>query len=493
VGTGRNVAAGFAGATWSALLSLAVVPFYLRYLGHEAFGLVGVLVTVQGLLAVLDAGLSQTMNREMARALGADRTATTANLLRSMEYIYWIAALIAGCALALGSAAIAGNWLHVEALPAETVRDTLILIGAVVACRLPVGLYIGALSGAQKLTTVNAVNAVAATLTSFGGVWLAAASGSVEVLMAWQAVAGLLHALTLRTLAWRIPGKETPRRFDKAALSSVAAFGWGSALITLLGIALTQTDKILLSRMLSLADFGYYAMAGSAAARMLQLVASPLFSAVFPHFSSLVASNRSSQLAHNYRLGSCALAGVLFPGAAVLVVFSEYLIRLWTGDAGIAEKLGPTLAWMSVGYAINGVMNVPYALQLAFGNTRLPLAISAIVAIIALPLTVLLTVKLGMVGGALAGAVMNVIYLFLGAWLTHRHILTGLAPRWLAIDIGKPLVISAAVGSIAWVLGASRLPGLLPLGAAVLTGAVASGVIVITSSDLRALRLRAFR
>jgi O-antigen/teichoic acid export membrane protein len=492
VGTGRNVAAGFAGATWSALLSLAVVPLYLRYLGHEAFGLVGVLVTVQGLLAVLDAGLSQTMNREMARALGTGRTATTANLLRSMEYIYWIAALIAGCALALGSAAIAGNWLHVEALPAETVRDTLILIGAVVACRLPVGLYIGALSGAQKLTTVNVVNVVAATLTSFGGVWLAAASGSIEFLMAWHAVAGLLHALTLRTLAWRIPGKEAPRRFDEAALSSVAAFGWGSALITLLGIALTQTDKILLSRMLSLADFGYYAIAGGAA-RMLYLVASPLFSAVFPHFSSLVASNGSSQLAHNYRLGSSALASVLFPGAAVLVVFSEYLIRLWTGDAVIAEKLGPTLAWMSVGYAINGVMHMPYALQLAFGNTRLPLAISAIVAIIALPLTVLLTVRLGMVGGALAGAVMNVIYLFLGAWLTHRYILTGLAPRWLAIDIGKPLVISAAVGGIAWVLGASRLPGLLPLGAAVLTGAVAIGVSLITSSDLRALRLRAFR
>ena len=492
MGTGRNVIAGFAGASWSALLSLAVVPLYLRYLGHEAYGLVGVLVTVQGLLVFLDAGLSQTMNREMARALSADRAATTANLLRSMEYIYWLAALIAGCALALGSAAIAENWLHAQELPEKTVRTALVLIGAVVACRLPVGLYVGALSGAQRLTTVNAVHIVAATLTSLGGVLLAAVYGSIEYLMAWQALVSLLHALTLRTLAWRIPGRETPRRFDRAALSSVSSFGWGAALITLLGIVLTSTDKILLSRMLSLADFGYYAMAGGVA-RMLLLVASPFFNAVFPHFSSLVASNGSTQLAHDYRLGSSALAGILFPAAAVLVVFSEFLIQLWTGDAVIAEKLGPTLAWMSVGFALNGVMHLPYALQLAFGNTRLPLTISTILTIIVLPLTVLLTVKLGMVGGALAGALLNVIYLFLGAWMTHRRILTGLAPRWLTVDIGRPLAISAAVGGIAWFLGASRLSGLLPLGAAVMTGAVAIGLILLSSPELRALSFRAFR
>ncbi len=492
MGTGRNVVAGLAGSSWGALLSLAVVPLYLRYLGPEAYGLVGVLVTVQGLLAIVDVGLSQTMNREMARALSADRTATTANLLRSLEYIYWLAALIAGCTLALGSTAIADDWLHVQALPAETVRIAVMLIGAVVACRLPVGLYVGALAGARRLTTVNAVNIVAATLTSLGGVWLAAVYRSIVYLLAWQAFVSLLHALTLRTLAWRIPGKETPRHFDRAALSAVSSFGAGAALITLLGIALTYTDKVLLSRMLSLADFGYYAMAGSVAG-MLHLVAGPLFSAVFPHFSSMVASNRSTQLARDYRLGSSALAGVLFPGAAVLVVFSEYLLELWTGDAVVAEKMGPTFALMSVGCAINGVMHLPYALQLAFGNTRLPLVIATILTIIVLPLTALLIVKLGMVGGALAGALMNVIYLFLGAWLTHRHILAGLAPRWLAVDIGKPLAISIAVGSVAWVLGISRLPGLLPLGAAVLTGGVASGLILITSSDLRALSLRAFR
>jgi len=492
VGTRRNVVAGLVGASWGALLSLAVVPLYLRYLGPEVIGLVGFLVTVQGLLAIIDVGLSQTMNREMARAVSTDQAATTANLMRSLEYIYWMAALIAGGVLALGSGAIVDNWLRAEALSAETVQTAVVLIGAVVACRLPVGLYVGALSGAHRLTTVNIVNVIAATLTSLGGVWLAAVSGSVVYFMAWQALVSLLHALTLRTLAWRIPGRETPRRFDKAALSSVSSFGAGAALITLLGIALTYTDKVLLSRMLSLADFGYYAMAGSVA-RMLHLVAGPLFGAVFPHFSSLVASNGSTQLTHDYRLGSSALAGVLFPGAAVLVVFSEYLIQLWTGDPVVAEKLGPTLAWMSVGYALNGVMHFPYALQLAFGNTRLPLAISTILTIIVLPLTALLTLKLGMVGGALAGALMNIIYLFLGAWLTHRRILTGLAPRWLAVDIGKPLAISAAVGGVAWVLGTARLPGLLPLGAAVLTGAIAMGLILITSSDLRALSLRVFR
>ena len=322
MGTGRNVATGWAGALWGALLSLAVVPLNLRYLGAEAIGLTGVLVTVQGLLAIIDIGLSQPMNREMARALSANRTESTANLLRSLECISWVTALITGCTLALCATTLANNWLQADALPVETVRISIMYIGAVVAFRLPVGLYVGALSGAHRLTIVNAVNASAATLASLGGVWLAAAYGSVIYFMAWQALVSLMHALVMRTFAWQIPGKEAPRRFDVSALSSISSFGWGTALITLLGIALTYADKVILSRMISLQDFGYYALAGSVA-RVLFMVASPMFNAVFPHFSSLVASNDSSKLAHDYRLGSSALACVLFPAAMVLVVFGR--------------------------------------------------------------------------------------------------------------------------------------------------------------------------
>ena len=64
---GRNLLAGLANSIWSALLGLAVVPFYLKYLGIEAYGLIGFFVTTQALLQLLDMGMAPTINREVAR------------------------------------------------------------------------------------------------------------------------------------------------------------------------------------------------------------------------------------------------------------------------------------------------------------------------------------------------------------------------------------------------------------------------------------------
>ena len=41
--TSRNVVANLFGGAWNALLSMLFVQLYLRFLGSEAFGLVGVL------------------------------------------------------------------------------------------------------------------------------------------------------------------------------------------------------------------------------------------------------------------------------------------------------------------------------------------------------------------------------------------------------------------------------------------------------------------
>ena len=43
------------------------IPIYISYLGIESYGLIGLFIILQGLLSLLDMGLSPTLNREMAR------------------------------------------------------------------------------------------------------------------------------------------------------------------------------------------------------------------------------------------------------------------------------------------------------------------------------------------------------------------------------------------------------------------------------------------
>ena len=62
-----NILANFAGKGWNALMLVALVPLYIRVLGIEAYGLIGFFTTLQAVFALLDLGLSTTLNRETAR------------------------------------------------------------------------------------------------------------------------------------------------------------------------------------------------------------------------------------------------------------------------------------------------------------------------------------------------------------------------------------------------------------------------------------------
>ena len=62
-----NIAAHYLGQGWTALMQLAFIPFYIKYLGMEAYGLIGFFAMLQAGLALLDMGMTPTLNREMAR------------------------------------------------------------------------------------------------------------------------------------------------------------------------------------------------------------------------------------------------------------------------------------------------------------------------------------------------------------------------------------------------------------------------------------------
>ena len=90
----RNIAANFAGNIWQALMGLAFIPLYIRFMGVESYGLVGYFATLQALFVLLDMGLSSTLTREMARlSVLKNNAKEMRDLVRSLEIIYWIIAI----------------------------------------------------------------------------------------------------------------------------------------------------------------------------------------------------------------------------------------------------------------------------------------------------------------------------------------------------------------------------------------------------------------
>ena len=63
----RAAVAQLSSNLWAAAIGLVFVPVYIRFLGIESYGLLGLYAALQGLASVLDLGLTTTINRELAR------------------------------------------------------------------------------------------------------------------------------------------------------------------------------------------------------------------------------------------------------------------------------------------------------------------------------------------------------------------------------------------------------------------------------------------
>lgn len=445
----RNVGLGLANSIWTALLGLAVVPLYIKYLGIEAYGLIGFFATTQALFQILDLGMAPTINREIARSSANGRWPEMRNLLHTLAVVYWCVAGMICLAMLVAAPVISARWLKSSALDPGAIVPALRLMGLVIACRWPTGLYIGALNGLQRIDVSSGLNIAMSTIGNLGAVGvLAFISPTVGAFFLWQAGVGVVYALVLRWAAWRALGRAGGAVFDLQALKSIWRFSATMMALTFAGLALSQFDKVLLSKLLTLDAFGQYVLAGVVASA-LSIVIAPFYNAIYPRFSAFIAGDQTSEVRKLYRVSGRLLAAVLFPVAMVIAVAGEELIRLWTGNPHLAQTVAPLAALLALGTAIHGTNYIPYALQLAEGKTFIPLTSCFVLLAVMIPLTIALTLLYGALGGAMAWVILHVLFVVLGTWLTHRYIGRWAGFPWLAREIGIPFLICGSLGATA--------------------------------------------
>lgn len=446
----RNLLAGLVNSVWTALATFAVVPFYIDYLGIEAYGMIGFFITLQGVFLLLDLGLSPTVSREFAKHNMDKRYAGVANFMHSVAVAYWLLAAAIAIFFLIFSGAIADHWLRSND-PDLTNAGLILLMGISVASRFPHSIYRGALIGAEKLVLLNSINMLMVTVTAVGSVLvLAFVDATLQAFFIWQAICGLLLTALMRQAAWKLilpagrHASERPR-FDRNALLKVWRFTAGLTLVSIAGVILLQLDKLVLSAMLPLREFGVY-MIAVLAGSVLSAFFMPVFNVIYPRMTTLAETGDTRQLTALYKNGTRILGMILFTLAMVLGLFAEPVVALWTGDEALASEAQPLIFFIAVGFAINGIMHFPYALQLAHGRTGIALQCAVLVAIILVPLLFIMVARFGAVGGAASWLIIQVIYLLTGSWLTHRSLLRGTGLFWLLGDVGVPFSAAVLVG-----------------------------------------------
>jgi O-antigen/teichoic acid export membrane protein len=440
----QNIIANFIGRAWGIASVYLFIPLYLKFLGIEAYGLVGFYSMLLGVLAFADLGLTATLSREMARlSVRKDAAGLMADLLRTYESVYLCISLALASAIWFIAPAIAEHWLRADTLPPREIAVAIRLMGISIALQLPSQLYIGGLMGLQRQVLTNSLQIAWGVLRGVGAVlvlWLF--SPTIFAFAFWQLFSSTVYCFFVRFSLWRAlsfsPAQSHPH-FKWQVFRNTWRYAAGMAGMAVVSTILTQTDKLAVSKMLSLEILGYYTLAGALASIPLML-ASPIASAVFPRLTGLVAIEDRIGLVRLYHRTCELVAVAIIPAGLTIALFAGDFILAWTGSAITAQRAGLVASLLLVGQLMQAITVVPYYLALAHGDIRLNLQIGISSVVLITPLLIYLIMKYGVVGAGVSWLVMNLCTLPPYMYFLHRRFVPGELRRWCLRGVGRPLL-----------------------------------------------------
>jgi O-antigen/teichoic acid export membrane protein len=209
-------------------------------------------------------------------------------------------------------------------------------------------------------------------------------------------------------------------------------------------MVLTLLDKVMLSRLLSLGEYGYYNLAAIVAGGLFML-ATPIHQTYLPRLNKLHAANNIKILSDSYHKAAQLITVIVGSAALVLCGFSVEILHLWTHNNSATSNSALILSILSIGNLLNCLMIMPYQIQYTFGWTSLMIKLVSVLVICTIPALLWATPLFGAEGAACVWVAINIIYVVLGIHFMHKKILQTEKRKWCIDDVARPL---AAAGFI---------------------------------------------
>lgn len=435
----KNIIANYVSQLYVTGVGILILPLYIKYMGAEAYGLVGFFTMLQAWFTLLDIGLTPTIARETARYFGGSMDSLKyRQLFRSLSIIFIGVAVVGGIAMWLSANYIANKWLNIQELEVNEVVFAVQIMAFSVAIRWLGGLYRGVITGAERLVWLSVFNVIIATLRFiivFVSMSLYGFTPSVfflhQLIVAIVEVIGLL--LMSNKLKPSIDKIHSVIGWSFTPVKPVLKFALTIAFTSSVWVLVTQTDKLILSGILPLTEYGYFTL-GVLVASGIMIVSGPVSSAIMPRMAHLHAEGKVDEMISIYKKSTQLVSIVAGSASIIIAFFAEILLYAWTGDKDIAIKTAPILRLYALGNGVLVIAAFPYYLQYALGNLRYHLIGNMITVITLIPAIIFAAIHYGGIGAGYAWLGVNSLYLFLWVGYVHYKLQPGLHMDWIMKD-----------------------------------------------------------
>jgi O-antigen/teichoic acid export membrane protein len=362
----KNTAFNFAGQVLPVVAGIALIPYIIKGLGPDRFGMLGIIWVVFGYFSLMDLGLGRATTKFLAEWLAKGKTAQISEMVWSSIFLQVLLGLLGGAIIATITPFLVGRVLKTPiGLEGEAHRAFYIL-----AATLPVILagngFRAVLEGCERFDITNLLRIPSSALAFVIPAVAISFGLRLPGVVLWMGISRVLFTFAHGWYCTRIlPHLKSRPVLRSSTVRPLLVFGGWVTASNVVNPILLSMDRFLIGSIVSVAMVGYYTAPFEAVTKLWMIPVS-LMTTVYPICSALgpeKVADLQILYSRSIKYIFCAIA----PIAVMLVLFARPLIGVWLGAAFVSKSAVP-LQLLAIGVLVNSFAHIPYCFLQALGR-----------------------------------------------------------------------------------------------------------------------------
>lgn len=403
---------------YSAIVGFFLVPFVLKNLGVNRYGIWSLITMITGYFSLIDFGMGQSFERYIAEYNAQKNKENINNVIKSGLFFYLLLFLI----LIPLSIIIPEFLIKILKIPSEFQDEaeflfkwTIIYIGFANIFNL----FYSCTRGFQRMDITGRTTIILTTLHAIGVILFIKKNWGIKGLMLNNflvySIGGLMYLLFLFKIFPEI--QLDFFKFEKNILKRLSKFGIKRWLTSIEEVITYQTDKFFISHFLNIGLVGIYQIGYTIPEKVASMIR-VLNSAIVPASAELKAMNDREKLIKLHIYGLKYISTIAFPVMFFIIATAPLIINVWVGSG--YENSIIVLRLFSLIFLITLLSSNLTAILVGIEKPEYQMYASVFQSILNIVLTYILIKSIGFVGVIIATLIsisLSTSYLL---WIFHK-------------------------------------------------------------------------
>ncbi len=368
----RNTIWSFIGSVSPMLLGLVTIPYLIRQVNIEAFGILTLVWSLIGYFSVFDFGIGRALTHQVSSSISHKQDKELPSIIKTGLLFMLVTGLIGGVILASASHQLGVKWLNVsKSLEGDTINCLLIAAIGIPITTITSGLK-GIIEGYEDFKTSSILRIILG-VSNFGlpALTVMYLDKSLVYMVLSLVVARLFIMLAHIFVVHKkisILKLFIANLAEKQKTKKLLSFGAWMTLSNIISPLMVTADRFIISYMLGAGIIAFYTVPFDFIVRLLVIPAA-LTGALFPRFTYLFKHDPNA-IKPLYKKSFNIILLVMGAISIGIIISSYWGLALWLGN-DFAKHSWIIACILAVGLLFNSLAQVPHSAVQASGNVKI--------------------------------------------------------------------------------------------------------------------------